>query len=482
MHARMSEQTGQRLGQRNAWRSDLGRRLASAIIGGATTLSALAPALAMAVGLSASPAAAVTIELKDVAPDRIERQRAFALGNLPLPGTPDMANLEQRLATKQLKPGDQVFIRIFKAEAELEIWMKRGPKFVLLDIYPICHFSGTVGPKVHEGDKQSPEGFYSVGRKQLHLFGRHPRSLDLGFPNSLDQVHNRTGSFILIHGGCSSVGCFAMTNTVTTEIYDLSERALKAGQDRVHVHVFPFRMTDANLTSYQSNPWIGFWRNLKQGYDAFEQTRMPPKVSICGKNYVIQRTAPGEVGDSGPLALCGDSRAAMSQASFPSVAPLSQLSTQPSPASQPTLSQPTKASTNDQSSLSLPLQPSSELNQSAHAPPFQSNPRLQFQPLQQVSQQSAGQVPSGQSQRALLPPPFRLGASPAAQPQAPQQNRSPLLASPNLSGSQLDRDQAKAAPTCDPARPSCRRYSSLQSKLMTAAKARPFKTARATSR
>jgi murein L,D-transpeptidase YafK len=432
-----------------------------------------------------SPAHALTIELKDVAPDRIERQRAFAMGNLPLPGTPDIANLEQRLASKQLKAGDQLFIRIFKAESELEIWMKRGPKFVLLDIYPMCHWSGTIGPKVNEGDKQSPEGFYTVGRKQLHLFGRHPRSLDLGFPNALDQALNRTGSFILIHGGCSSVGCFAMTNTVTAEVYDLTEKALKGGQERVHVHVFPFRMTEANLAGYQNNPWIGFWRNLKQGYDAFEQTRLPPRVGICGKNYTVLRATPGEAGDSGPLAPCGESRAATPQASFPSIAPtLNPVSTEqpPSAATSSQRSQlspqvqatsaPTQSS--DQRSVSDQLASVPLSGQQSLASPSSLSPPLSQSGSNAEPPASFHKPTSSQlNRRELPPPPFRLGASSAQM--APSQP----VPQPNL----LPGPQSRVAPpnpTCDLARPSCRRFSSLQNRVTaTAAKLRPIKTARA---
>jgi murein L,D-transpeptidase YafK len=259
----------------------------------------------------AGAALAVTIELKDVAPDRVERQRAAAVGNLPLPGTPDVANFEQRLSSKGLKAGDAMFIRIFKAESELEIWLRSGTQFKLLDVYPICHWSGTIGPKVHEGDKQTPEGFYDVTRQQLHLIGRHPRSLNLGFPNAFDKSLQRTGSYILVHGGCSSVGCFAMTNTVIAEVYDLAERALKSGQDRVPVHVFPFRMTDANMDVHASNEWMPFWRNLKEGYDAFEQTKVPPRIGLCERRYLIQPTGPGEVADTGPLAVCGEALAAL---------------------------------------------------------------------------------------------------------------------------------------------------------------------------
>ena len=269
---------------------------------------AVAGLLALA-GLG-SPAHALKIELKDVAADRVERQKLANLGALPLPGTPDLANLKQRLDDKGLKAGDQLFIRVFKSESELEVWMRRGEEFVHFATYPICHWSGTLGPKLREGDKQNPEGFYTIGWRQLHRVGRWPRSLNLGFPNVLDRMNGRTGSYILVHGGCSSVGCFAMTNAVMEEIYDLAERALRQGQGTVHVHVFPFRMTEENLAAHAESEWSGFWRNLKEGYDAFEATRRPPRVSVCENRYNIQETGPVEVGDHLPLALCGETFAA----------------------------------------------------------------------------------------------------------------------------------------------------------------------------
>jgi murein L,D-transpeptidase YafK len=237
---------------------------------------------------------ALTIELKDVAPDRVERQRHAAEGRLPLPGTPHLASLEHRLSVKGLHAGEPVFIRLFKAESELELWMRKGNRFVLFDIYPICHWSGTIGPKMREGDKQNPEGFYSARLRKLHLRGRWPRSLNLGFPNPYDKALARTGSYILIHGGCSSVGCFAMTDGVMEEIYTLVEKALKANQERIWVHAFPFRMTDANLARFQSSEWHEFWRNLKEGYDAFEATRLPPQISVCDNRYVVQQVSPEE--------------------------------------------------------------------------------------------------------------------------------------------------------------------------------------------
>jgi murein L,D-transpeptidase YafK len=284
---------------------------------GAATATAVAMVLAC---VAALPAQALVIELQDVAADRIERQRSYAEGALPLPGTPDVGALPQRLASKGLKQGDAIFIRVFKAESELEIWMRKDERFVLLDVYPVCHWSGTIGPKIKEGDKQNPEGFYSVSQRLIHRSGRHPRSLNLGFPNSYDRALERTGSYILVHGGCSSIGCFAMTNPVMDEIFQLTEEALRAGQDRVHVHVFPFRMTEANLAAHEGSPWQDFWHELKVGYDAFEATHVPPRVGICDKRYVVEEAMPGEAGDQGPLAVCGALSAA-AELNLPSLVP-----------------------------------------------------------------------------------------------------------------------------------------------------------------
>ncbi len=260
--------------------------------------------------LAGSPAAAVTIELNDVAADRVERQRAFAEGSVPLPGTPDLTQLDQRLEAKGLKAGAALFVRIFKAESELEIWLRQGDRFVLLDTYPICHWSGTMGPKLSEGDKQNPEGFYTISSRQLHRSGRWPRSLNLGYPNRYDRSLERTGSYILVHGGCSSVGCFAMTDGVINEIFKLATAAFRGGQRLIHVHVFPFRMTDANLAAYADSQWIEFWRDLKQGHDAFDQTGLPPRITVCDKQYAVEPAGPQEAANHGITAVCRPLRTA----------------------------------------------------------------------------------------------------------------------------------------------------------------------------
>jgi murein L,D-transpeptidase YafK len=208
----------------------------------------------------------------------------------PKPPTgPDYSSTDRdrRLTEKGMTAGSPVMIRIFKQESELELWVRSQGRFELFATYPVCFWSGKLGPKLREGDRQAPEGFYSVGLQQLYPKGRRPRSFDIGFPNTLDRSFARTGSYIFVHGGCTSIGCFAMTNPVMDEIYALSERALHEGQDRIDVHVFPFRMTEANLAAHAESEWHEFWESLKDAYDLFERTRVPPRVSVCARRYII---------------------------------------------------------------------------------------------------------------------------------------------------------------------------------------------------
>ena len=162
---------------------------------------------------------------------------AYALSYAPNKNT--AADIVSGAESAGFSPGSPVMIRIFKRESQLEVWMLKDARFELFAVHPICYWSGRLGPKEREGDRQAPEGFYSVGIQQLHLIGRHPRSLNIGFPNAFDRASNRTGSYILVHGGCTSVGCFAMTDPVMEQIYALSEKALHGGQDKIQVQIFP---------------------------------------------------------------------------------------------------------------------------------------------------------------------------------------------------------------------------------------------------
>lgn len=219
------------------------------------------------------------------------RDRARRVVERTIPVTPvgERARkaLDARLKTANLELGAETFVRIFKQEAEMEIWMKSGSIFQKLHTYPICKFSGFLGPKLKEGDRQAPEGFYSVTAKQLNPGSRHYRAFNLGFPNEFDRAHGRTGSALMVHGGCTSIGCYAMTDLGVGEIYRVVERALSAGQKKVPVHVFPFRMTQDNLNDYPNHRWKAFWQDLKKGHDLFETNLVPPKVSVCGKRYAF---------------------------------------------------------------------------------------------------------------------------------------------------------------------------------------------------
>jgi murein L,D-transpeptidase YafK len=210
------------------------------------------------------------------------------------------ADRQRRLAEKGMVVGSQVLIRIFKVESELELWLEKDGRFEHFATYPICYWSGALGPKLREGDRQAPEGLYSIGLDQLHLKGRHPRSLDLGFPNALDRTLARTGSYILVHGGCRSIGCYAMTDPVMDEIFALSERALRQGQPRIQIHAFPFRMSEENMAAQAESTWHPFWLSLKTAYDEFEATRLAPKIGICGGRYVVGSGIPAT--EEGPAA------------------------------------------------------------------------------------------------------------------------------------------------------------------------------------
>ncbi len=204
-----------------------------------------------------------------------------------LPGTPDLGRLDQRLAEKGMSPGAPILMRIFKREFELELFMLKDGRYELFATYPICKWSGRLGPKIKTGDHQAPEGFYTVDKSALNPNSRWHRSFNLGFPNAYDRAHGRTGSFLMVHGGCGSVGCYAMTDPVISEIWSIITRALDAGQKRYQVQVYPFRMTDQNLARYQSEASAPFWRDLKTGYDHFEKDRLPPAVGVCDKRYTF---------------------------------------------------------------------------------------------------------------------------------------------------------------------------------------------------
>ena len=201
--------------------------------------------------------------------------------------------LWESIEAEGFAPGAPAFIRIFKESSELEVWLSNTsvreaggkPAFKLFKTYRICKWSGKIGPKLAEGDHQSPEGFYAIERWQLRPYTKNHRAIEIGFPNAYDRSHGRTGSHIQIHGGCGSEGCFAMTDRGIEEIYDIVEAALEAGQKRVPLHIFPFRMNAARLADNKSHQWRSFWQALKPVHDAFPKVATVPDVSVCAKSY-----------------------------------------------------------------------------------------------------------------------------------------------------------------------------------------------------
>ena len=173
------------------------------------------------------------------------------------------------LAIKGMKQESPIFVRIFKEESEFEVWKYKDGRFQHFRTYPICAWSGELGPKVQQGDRQAPEGFYTVNRAQMNPHSLYHLAFNIGFPNTYDQVNGHSGSALMVHGNCKSAGCYAMTDAYIEEIYILAREAFNAGQTKFHVQALPFRMTTWNMMRHRVNQWYPFWVKLKEGYDAF---------------------------------------------------------------------------------------------------------------------------------------------------------------------------------------------------------------------
>ncbi len=192
------------------------------------------------------------------------------------------------IAQKNMDVRSPILLRIFKEESELEIWKEaRDGKYALLRTYPICKWSGELGPKIKQGDRQAPEGFYAITPELMNPRSSYYLSFNLGFPNEFDRAHNRTGAHLMVHGDCSSAGCYAMTDEQIMEIYALSRESFDGGQLAFQVQAFPFRMTAKNMARHRKNPHMAFWRMLKEGSDHFELTKQEPKIDVCERRYIF---------------------------------------------------------------------------------------------------------------------------------------------------------------------------------------------------
>ncbi len=192
------------------------------------------------------------------------------------------------IETKNMDKESPILVRVFKEEAELEVWKKnRDGQYALLKTYPICRWSGDLGPKKKQGDRQAPEGFYTITPALMNPNSNYYLAFNTGYPNAYDRSHGYTGSELMVHGDCSSRGCYAMTDTQIQEIYALARESFFGGQKEFQFEAFPFRMTALNMARHRNNPSFAFWKMLKEGYDHFEATHQEPKVAVCEKRYVF---------------------------------------------------------------------------------------------------------------------------------------------------------------------------------------------------
>lgn len=214
--------------------------------------------------------------------------------NIPKAMTPVPAILLTKMKVLGMDETAPIFIRIFKEESQLEVWkQKQNGEYALLTTYAICRWSGELGPKIQEGDYQAPEGFYTVTPSQMNPNSAYYLSFNIGYPNAFDRSLGRTGGNLMVHGACSSAGCYSMTDAQAAEIFALARDSFKGGQTSFQVHAFPFQMTPENMAKHHANKHFGFWQMLKAGYDHFEATRRIPKVDVCGRHYVFDADSGG---------------------------------------------------------------------------------------------------------------------------------------------------------------------------------------------
>ena len=235
-------------------------------------------------GLMTSVALAAVVALAGCETDGLDTTRAMKELS---------AEMRADLLKRNMPIESAILVRVFKQESELEVWKQDAAgRYELLKTYPMCRWSGELGPKIKEGDRQAPEGFYNITPAQMNPNSQFYLSFNLGYPNAYDRAHGRTGAHLMVHGDCSSRGCYAMTDDQIAEIYALARESFFGGQRSFQVQAYPFRMTAANFAKHRNNPHIPFWRMLKEGNDHFELTGHEPVVEVCEKRYVFNPQAP----------------------------------------------------------------------------------------------------------------------------------------------------------------------------------------------
>ena len=195
--------------------------------------------------------------------------------------------LQKELKTRGLKEDQPVFIRIIKETGILQLWVLSDKEYELFKSYEVCNYSGGLGTKTHDGDNKSPEGYYTITPGQLHPNSEYHLAINIGYPNPLERQLRYTGDAIMIHGDCASIGCYAMTDPIIEEIYTMVYQAFAHGQKSIQLSIVPFKMDDEHMKTYASSPNYPFWKNLKEGYDLFQKTHIPPVVTVNNKTYAF---------------------------------------------------------------------------------------------------------------------------------------------------------------------------------------------------
>ena len=198
--------------------------------------------------------------------------------------------LTEEFAARGLKLGSPVFLRVYKQSSKMEVWVAQGPRYALFKTYRICRWSGGLGPKMFEGDRQSPEGLYHITAEDLIVNPRWHRAMNINYPNRFDVVNGRGGSGILIHGKCGSVGCFAIQDNNVEEVYDAVRAALQNGQVSIPVLALPFSFATYAPAVEDTLRLNEFWSDLRRADILFNRDRVPPTAWVCdGRYYFADR-------------------------------------------------------------------------------------------------------------------------------------------------------------------------------------------------
>src|ERR1700719_3649493 len=259
------------------WGAKIARRVWSFALIYRSLVRALIASAALAAGVLLAGCASYEISLASNAKDN----------------QPVSPKLIAAMVEKDMDLQSPILVRLFKQEAELEVWKQdRSGRLALLKTYPICRWSGDLGPKVREGDRQAPEGFYAITPGQMNPQSAYYLSFNTGYPNAYDRSLGHTRSELMVHGDCSSRGCYAIHNEQIMEIYALGRESFFGGQKSFQFQAYPFRMTPMNMAKHRNNPNMAFWKMIKEGYDHFEVTRQEPRVDFCEKKYVFDAAKP----------------------------------------------------------------------------------------------------------------------------------------------------------------------------------------------